>query len=340
MTGEHDAGLPERRIRYWPPAPQPPDPNIEATCESCAMEWLIGVSMAGHRMRCECGAWIAVPALPSEDTTLSKKEQQDIALVSPRAVRTSKQIDVSVGYSEAPSPMERVHDVPTSLPMEPGTLRHANLDTKRAWTSRVAFELAAVVLAFWIPSLIVYFWAGEHVAVLYTPLADLASGLLVLLIGAGAVHYTFSGLKQPKPWWAYIEAILAAGAFLGLLMLWVLLFEGGFGTDFGPNPLREFREVLGWSWAFIGIAVFPAIFEELAFRGLVQGRIAALRGRTASIYTTGALFALAHGVGFGFPFHVGGGFYLCWLRARCDSLYPGMLMHLLYNGGVLAIYGA
>ena len=51
------------------------------------------------------------------------------------------------------------------------------------------------------------------------------------------------------------------------------------------------------------------------------------------------MFALAHGVGLGLPFHVGGGFYLCWLRARSGSLYPGMLLHFLYNGALVVIHG-
>ena len=72
----------------------------------------------------------------------------------------------------------------------------------------------------------------------------------------------------------------------------------------------------------------------------MQGRLAALYGRAGSIVTTGTLFALAHGIGLGLPFHTLGGFYLCWLRARCDSLYPGMLMHMLYNGGLLVIYAS
>lgn|GEM_PF-2452685 len=339
MTGTGDPMHPERRVRYWPPAPQPPDPCIDAVCGACAMDWKIGTSLAGHRLRCECGAWIEVPALPEEQGALSRTEQ-DLAIVSPRSVRTSSQVDISVGYRDAPGPMERIHDVPTTLPMQEGTLRHANLDTRRRWTSRLAFELAAVVLAFWIPSLLLHFWAGDERALLYMPLADLASGLLVLLIGAGAVHYTFAALKQPKPMAAYIEAVVAAAGALGLVALWMMFLEDGLGMEFGPDPLQEYRKVLGWGWSFAVIAVFPAIFEELGFRGLVQGRLAALYGRTGSIVTTGALFALAHGVGIGFPFHVLGGFYLCWLRARCDSLYPGMLMHLLYNGGVLVIYGS
>ncbi|MFQ5696395.1 MAG: lysostaphin resistance A-like protein, partial [Terriglobia bacterium] len=66
-------------------------------------------------------------------------------------------------------------------------------------------------------------------------------------------------------------------------------------------------------------------------RGLLQGRLSALYGRNGGILLQGIAFALAHGVTIGFPFHVFGGFYLGWLRARSRSLYPGMVVHLLYN---------
>ena len=32
-----------------------------------------------------------------------------------------------------------------------------------------------------------------------------------------------------------------------------------------------------------------------------------------------------------FPLHMGIGLYLCWLRARCGSLLPGIVLHFLYN---------
>ncbi len=74
------------------------------------------------------------------------------------------------------------------------------------------------------------------------------------------------------------------------------------------------------------------MFEELAFRGVVQGRFTALLGRFQGIVATGAAFGLCHGVTPALPFHVGIGIWLCWLRERSGSLLPGMVAHALYNG--------
>ena len=44
------------------------------------------------------------------------------------------------------------------------------------------------------------------------------------------------------------------------------------------------------------------------------------------------MFAAAHGISMGTPLHLGIGLYLGWLRDRCGSLWPGILLHFAYNG--------
>ena len=85
------------------------------------------------------------------------------------------------------------------------------------------------------------------------------------------------------------------------------------------------------------IALCPAIFEELAFRGLLQGRLRALFGGHAGLVLTGVAFALAHGASLATPIHFSLGLYLGTLRERTGSLLPGMLFHALYNGGVVTL---
>jgi membrane protease YdiL (CAAX protease family) len=294
--------------------------------------------MAGHRLRCDCAAWVEVPGQPG-GSALAPLDPDHPELVQERSL-ARRRVSVSRGYREAPGPMDPILDIPTSVPMEQGTLRHANLRTKRRWTTRVILELAGVMAAFWIPMIVIHFLAGDRMSILLQPFAGLAAGIIVVGIGCGAVHYTFSGLRRTKSIAPYIEAVFAAAGFVVLVQLWIYFIEHGLGIELGPDPIREFREALGWGWAFVVIAIFPAVFEEIAFRGLVQGRLAALEGRTGSIVITGTLFALAHGVTLGLPFHAGGGFYLCWLRARCNSLYPCMLAHMVYNGSLLFLHGA
>jgi membrane protease YdiL (CAAX protease family) len=117
--------------------------------------------------------------------------------------------------------------------------------------------------------------------------------------------------------------------------LWVGLLRDAFAG--WEQEMVALRKQLGIPLLLFVMALCPGVFEELAFRGLLQGRLAALLGRNQAIWATGAAFALAHGVTLGFPFHVTGGVYLCWLRARCDSLLPGMLLHMAYNATLVMI---
>ena len=97
------------------------------------------------------------------------------------------------------------------------------------------------------------------------------------------------------------------------------------------------KSIMGPALAFCVIAVAPAIVEELAFRGLLQGRVTALMDRRGGILTVAAFFALAHGISLATPLHIGLGGYLGFLRDRSGSLLPGMLLHLSYNGTIVLV---
>jgi membrane protease YdiL (CAAX protease family) len=88
------------------------------------------------------------------------------------------------------------------------------------------------------------------------------------------------------------------------------------------------------------IAFVGPVVEELTFRGL---GFTLLRqyGPGLAIATTGVLFALSHGLLALLPTAAAFGFGLAYLRSRTDSVYPGMLVHVLFNViGVLAIVGS
>ena len=89
---------------------------------------------------------------------------------------------------------------------------------------------------------------------------------------------------------------------------------------------------MGLPAALFVVAVTPAVLEEIIFRGMLQGRLMALFGRGGGLFVTAAAFAIVHQSGPILPIHLGAGLYLGWLRERSDSLFPGMLMHFLYNG--------
>ena len=107
--------------------------------------------------------------------------------------------------------------------------------------------------------------------------------------------------------------------------------------DVAEDPLLSLRAELGLGWALFVVAVCPAIFEEIAFRGLLQGRLTMLFGKPQGMLITAAVFGMAHGLTMGLPLQMFLGLYLCWLRSRSGSLLPGMLVHFLYNGTLVLI---
>jgi CAAX protease family protein len=166
------------------------------------------------------------------------------------------------------------------------------------------------------------------------PFASLASGILILILCATMGAYAFAGLRDAKPV-AYLEALAVAAGTAGLALAWTQWLAGHYPGL--PDPLTEMRQTIGLGWSLFVIGLCPAIFEELAFRGLLQGRLMALLGRNTGILVTAVAFALAHGATLGLPFHFFLGLYLGFLRERTGSLYPGMLLHLVYNSTLVVL---
>jgi membrane protease YdiL (CAAX protease family) len=89
-----------------------------------------------------------------------------------------------------------------------------------------------------------------------------------------------------------------------------------------------------WSM-FITLSVTPAIVEELAFRGIIQSSLSQVSSATEAWLIQAALFSVLHLSPIIFPSHFVMGLWFGWLRYRTESLYPGMLMHGLWNATVL-----
>ena len=142
------------------------------------------------------------------------------------------------------------------------------------------------------------------------------------------------GLRRPTSW--RTAFLVGLGIGLGMFLLTVLL---------GPvlHPDRE-QGVTPQTWepkhaaAYVAngvvIAVFAPIIEELTFRGLGYSLLARY-GRWPAIIGTGVAFGLAHGLVQAFPFLAAFGIGLAYLRSRVDSVYPGMIVHGLFNAVAL-----
>ena len=82
--------------------------------------------------------------------------------------------------------------------------------------------------------------------------------------------------------------------------------------------------------AFLVLCLVPAIWEEILFRGVVQGFLRPY-GRWLAIVGQAVPFALLHGSASAAVFALLAGLFFGWLAERTHSLLPGMVLHLTNN---------
>ena len=204
---------------------------------------------------------------------------------------------------------------------------------------------SSFVLAFTTLSYTVRFTSGKPPKdVLYK--WSTAAGTLVQYAIIAAIVYGIAGaagnrrevlaLRRPTSWRTAL--LVGIGIGLGMFVLTVLL---------GPilHPDRE-QGVTPHTWepkhaaAYVVngilIAVLAPIVEELTFRGLGYSLLARY-GRWLAIIGTGIAFGLAHGLVQAFPFLAAFGIGLTYLRSRVGSVYPGMIVHGLFNAVALTV---
>jgi membrane protease YdiL (CAAX protease family) len=105
----------------------------------------------------------------------------------------------------------------------------------------------------------------------------------------------------------------------------------------GLSPTRwEPAHAAAFAANFAVVALLAPVVEELTFRGLGFTLLERF-GRPAAIVLVGLAFGLAHGLVEALPLLFLFGAGLAYLRSRTGSVYPGMLLHVLYNGIVLLV---
>lgn len=148
------------------------------------------------------------------------------------------------------------------------------------------------------------------------------------------------GLRAPHPSSWLIAVPVAVAAFL------VIAFYQSLQSLFLPFPreieeaFRKFFEAEGFSgwFALLLFAVSPGICEELLWRGAFQGELEP-RGRTTrTVITVGLFFGLFHMDAYRLMPTALMGVILAVVRHRTGSIFPCMLVHILYNGVALLAF--
>ncbi len=153
---------------------------------------------------------------------------------------------------------------------------------------------------------------------------------IMLAIAYGLPMRQAFALRRPRSW----PQALGLGAAILFAIYVVSAVLNPFlhaGREQGLTPT-------GWQPAHAGafaanfavVVLVAPVVEELTFRGLGFTLIARF-GEWPAILLTGLAFGLAHGLVDGLPLLVLFGCLLAWLRARTDSVYPGMVVHGTFN---------
>ena len=323
----------EQPVRTWPQGRALGDEEcVELSCATCRTRWRIHDRLRGFRLRCSCDQWLEIPAPPASATapaqlTGGRDPELPVSLDVARASLDERGMlalpgddhDGDVIYTE----------FPVQTPMAPGAMRRASNSNLQRWNNRTVLEFALLMAALLLPQLAVWLLSEGQEFELLLPFASLASGALVALVMAWAGPYARMGFRWTAPRY-FLEAVGVAATAVGIAVVYVMGLEA-LVPDM-TSGMGDMLHRMGLPAALFVVAVTPAVLEEIIFRGMLQGRLMALFGRGGGLFVTAAAFAIVHQSGPILPIHLGAGLYLGWLRERSDSLFPGMLMHFLYNG--------
>ncbi len=136
-----------------------------------------------------------------------------------------------------------------------------------------------------------------------------------------------------------ILSFIVFGAIATVISLGMGIFKGDLSAVFAFPDIRPDPDVIGWGYFLL--ALVPGIWEELAFRGLIQSKFRTVFSSTASILFSSLFFGLYHlsnmvtqspsqaipGVIMAFFFGIGWGY----MTVRARSVIPAMISHYLVD---------
>lgn len=217
----------------------------------------------------------------------------------------------------------------------PTTTGHGTAGEERPSTTRLALWLCLVGL------LIASAYYGRAVEGKPDPNTlyryGTATGSLVLYAIVLAVVLAIASLRTD---WLALRRPARLGHVLGLaLAVFVALqvFDFAYaavvhlGNEQGLTPDR-WRPDRAGQYVANGLVICGVVpfVEEVTYRGLGYTLLSRF-GRWPAILAIGILFALSHGLAVSLPILAAFGAALAWLRARTGSVFPGMVVHAVFN---------
>ncbi|MCG3136010.1 MAG: hypothetical protein HMLKMBBP_03797 [Planctomycetes bacterium] len=214
-----------------------------------------------------------------------------------------------------------------------GSVQRSLTETLGPWRElRTCIVFYLIYLATVIPVAL----AGEEhsaSATLFVGLLD--AGLIAAFWAAGKPSIRdLLRFGPPARRWTAIGIGLLVPA-LAVNFLYHAGVEGVFGLDEEGYAAPFEREGYGFEVTVFAICVMPGVWEEIAFRGLIQRRLEAFVPSRDALYVTAILFAVIHCSVISGAYLFALGVLLGRLRRESGSLVPGMIVHGLHNLAVL-----
>ena len=183
--------------------------------------------------------------------------------------------------------------------------------------------------------------SSDKASVLYS-YSNAVGGAVIYAIMLAIVLWIVHGradllaLRQPEFWLKAIglAVLVFAAAMIANALMDPFLHAG---REQGVVPKHWMpRHAGAYAANWVVVAGVAPLVEELTYRGAGFSLLSDAWGRTAAIFGVGILFALSHGLLQALPELATLGCGLAWLRSRTKSVYPGMLVHSVFNSVALA----
>ena len=158
--------------------------------------------------------------------------------------------------------------------------------------------------------------------------------VLVLAIAHGFDRALLAAEIPLQRWRAVRRALVALVVIIAATAALSPFLDAGDEQGLVPKAWDSSRAVPFLANAAVVCLLAPFV-EELLFRGLGYGLLAPFAGPWPAILATGVAFGLAHGLVLGLPVLSIFGITLGWLRWQTGSVYPGMVVHALFNAVAL-----
>jgi membrane protease YdiL (CAAX protease family) len=154
--------------------------------------------------------------------------------------------------------------------------------------------------------------------------------LLLIVLAIAGFDRRLLAWRRPVSWPAALK-------LLGVALAGIYAFEVVYsalvhpGNEQGLTPSHwEPSHAAAYVVNGLVICLWVPFVEETTYRGLGYSLLVRF-GQWPAIFSVGILFGLSHGLIVSLPVIAAFGCVLAYVRARTDSVYPGMLLHATFN---------